>query len=100
MGFKYKDVKKDIFVDRHKWLDIIEDHDRFLNKIKELKLYLVKFDENDKIKDKIYSSDYGIGDKNCQPVIVITHNECIFSTNDGICKVWTRIRDIFLCSKD
>lgn len=40
-----------------------------------------------------------MGGGDCQPVIVITHDECIFSANDGICKAWTQIGDTFLRPK-
>lgn len=42
----------------------MEDYIRFLNKIKELKLYLVKFNENSIIKNKTYLFDCVISGKN------------------------------------
>ena len=65
MGFKYKDVKNDVFVNRHKRSDVIEDHKRFLNKMEELKPYLVKFNEDGIIKDKIYLPDCAVGVGDC-----------------------------------
>ena len=38
---------------------------KFLNKIKKLKLYLIKFNKNSIIKNKIYLLDYIVRDKNC-----------------------------------
>ena len=99
LGFEYKDVKKDVFVDGHEWLDMIEDCKRFLNKMEELKPYLVKFNENGTMKDKMYPPDCAVGGGDCQPVIIITYNECTFLTNDGICKAWTRAGDPFLRPK-
>lgn len=92
-------MKKDIFVDEHKWLNVMKDRKRFLNKIKEFKYYLVKFDKNGKMKDKIYLLCYIVGVKNRQLVIIIIHNEYSFSINDSIWKAWTRIGDIFLYFK-
>lgn len=92
MGFEYKNVKKDIFIDEYERSDVVEDCKRFLNKMRELKPYLVGFDKNDKIKDKVDGKDHWL-------VIIITHNECIFSITDNICKTWTRIRDVFLRPK-
>lgn len=37
---------------------------------------------------------------NCQPRIVITHDESILSANDGIKNAWTRKSDSFLQSKE
>lgn len=39
------------------------------------------------------------GGENRQPIIVITHNECTFSANDGVRKAWTREGDTFLRPK-
>lgn len=45
-------MKKNIFVDKYKWSDIIKDYKRFVNKIKELKSYLIEFNKDDTIKNK------------------------------------------------
>lgn len=44
-------MKKDIFVDGHEWSDVVKDYKRFLNKMEELKLYLVEFNEDGTMKD-------------------------------------------------
>lgn len=99
LGFEYKDVKKDVFVDGHKRSDVVEDRERFLKKMEELRPYLVEFDENGAMKDKTYPLDCVVGGEDCRPVIVITHDECTFFANDGIRKAWTRIGDTFLRPK-
>ena len=99
MGFEYKDVKKDVFVDGYERLDVVEDCKRFLNKMEELKPYLVEFNEDDAMKDKTYPSDCIVGGEDRRPVIIITHDKCTFSANDTIYKAWTRVGDTFLCSK-
>lgn len=86
LGFKYKDVKKNIFVDGHKQLDVVKDRKRFLKKIEKLKPYLVEFNEDGTMKKKNYSTNYAIGGFDCQSVKVITYDEYIFSANNGICK--------------
>lgn len=100
LGFKYKDIKKDIIVNRYKWSDLVKNCQRFLTKIEKLNLYLVEFNKNNAMKDKTYPFDCVASGKNCQLVIVITYNKCIFSTNNGIPKTWTRITDIFLHSQN
>ena len=100
LGFEYKDVKKDVFVDGHEWSDVVEDRKRFLNKIKDLKPYLVEFNEDGTMKDKMYPPDCVVGGEDCRPVIIITQDECTFLANDGICKTWTRVGDTFLRPKD
>lgn len=94
--FKYKNVKKNVLVDRDKQADIIEDSKRFFNKIKEHKLYLVEFNDNSIINDKIYPFDYIITGEDCWLIIIITYNEYIFLANSNICKAWTRVGDTFL----
>ena len=79
-------MKKDVFINGHKWLNIIKDCKRFLNKIKELKRCLIKLNENGIMKNKMYLLNCIVKRGNCQPVIVITDNEYTFLANDSICK--------------
>ena len=60
---------------------------------------MVEFDKNDAMKPKVYPSDCTVGDNNRRPIIVITHDECIFSANNGIRKAWARKSDTFLRPK-
>lgn len=48
-------MHKNVFVDGYKRSNIVEDCKNFLTKIKELKLYMVEFKEDDIIKPKTYS---------------------------------------------
>lgn len=99
LGFEYKDVKKDVFVDGHERPDVIEDREQFLKTKKELEPYLVEFEEDGTMKAKNYPLDCEVGGEERRPIIVITHDECTFSSNDGIRKAWTRIGDTFLRPK-
>ena len=78
---------------------MVEDCKRFLNKMEELKPYLVKFNKGGIMKDNTYPPDCAVGGGDCQLVIIITHNEYIFLANDGICKAWTRVGNTFLRPK-
>lgn len=62
LGYKYKNVYKDVFIDRYKWLDIIENCKVCPNKIEKLKTYIVELDKNGAIKPKRYTLDYIIRD--------------------------------------
>ena len=86
LGYEYKNVCKDIFIDGYKQLDVVEDCKNFLKKMEKLKPYMVKFEENGAMKAKIYSSDCAVGKTNRHPIMLITHDECTFSANDGIQK--------------
>ncbi len=86
LDYEYKNVKKDVFVDEYERLNVVEDYKRFFNKIKELKSYLVEFNEIYKIKNKIYLPDCIVDGEVCRPIIIIIYDECIFSANSIICK--------------
>lgn len=54
--------------------------------MKELKPYLVEFNEDKIMKNKEYWLDCAIKSINRRPVIVITYDESIFSINNDIQK--------------
>ena len=100
LGYEYKDVRKDVFVDGHERPDVVGDRKNFLKKMEELKPYMVEFYENGAIRLKTYPPDCVVGDGgNRRHVIVITHDECTFSANDGVRRAWTRKGDTFLRPK-
>lgn len=99
LGFEYKDVRKDVFVDGHERSDVIKDRVNFLKKMEELKPYMVEFEESGAMKPKVYPIDCVVGGEDRRPVIVITHDECTFSANDGIRKAWTMKGDTYLRPK-
>lgn len=57
---------------------------QFFEKNKKIKPYIVEFNEDGIIKSKMYPSNYIVNDEECWPIIVITHDECIFSAKNGI----------------
>ena len=63
--------------------------------MEELKSHIVEFDEYSAMKAKEYLIHCAVGGDERQPVIVITHDECIFFANDRVQKVWTREGDTF-----
>ena len=99
LGYEYKDVLKDVFIDGHERSDVVEDRKNFLGRMEELKPYVVEFEENGAMKEKIYPPDCAVHGPNRRPIIVITHDECTFSANNGIRKAWTRKGDKFLRPK-
>ena len=60
----YKDVHKDISVDGHEQSDIVENRANFLNKIEELKPYIVEFYDDGAMKSYIYLSDCALEGEN------------------------------------
>lgn len=58
--YKYKDMQKNIFVNGHEQLDVVEDCKNILQKIKKLKPYIIEFKGNNLIKPKTYLFNYAI----------------------------------------
>ena len=69
-------------MDGYERFDVIEDGANFLKQMKELKPYMIEFHDNDTMKLKVYLSDCEVKSENCQLIIVITYDECIFSTDN------------------
>lgn len=61
LEYEYQDVRYDMFIDEHECSDMVEDRNSFLTRMKDLKPYIVEFEENNAIKPKIYLSDYSSG---------------------------------------
>ena len=88
-------MRKDIFINRHKRSDLVDDQTTFLTRIEDLKLYMIEVEENGTMKSKIYPSDCEVRGNDRRPIIVITNDEYTFSANDGIWRAWTRTGNIF-----
>lgn len=78
----------------------MQDRKNFLEKIKEFKLYMVEFDKNSIMKEKIYLFNCIVYSFYCYLIIIITYDECIFFANNSIQKVLTQKEEIFLQSKN
>ena len=57
--------------------------------MKSLLPYFVEFSEDGSMISKKYPDNCAVGGPDQRPIIMITYNESIFSTNDGCRKVWT-----------
>lgn len=65
---------------------MVEDWNRFLTKIEELKLYMVKFNEDSAMKTKNYLVNYAVEEKKHCSIIIITYDKYIFFANNRIWK--------------
>ena len=99
LGFSWKDVKKGVFLDRHEREDVMEDRHKFLQIMKNYALYIVDFKADGSMEEKEYPLDCAVGGPDRRPIIVITHDESIFSANDGRRQAWIRDGDAILCPK-
>lgn len=86
LGFVYNNIKKDIFIDKHKRPNVVENCKKFLNIMKDLEPYLVKFEEDRSMKTKKYLDNCAIGKYKGCFVIIIIHNKYIFFVNNEIWK--------------
>ena len=84
LGCKYREIQKGVFVDGYEQPDVVEDCQRFLKIMEDLKPYMVEFEANGTMKPKVYPEDCVVGGDKRQPIIMITYDECMFSSNDRI----------------
>ena len=99
LGFSWKDVKKSVFLDGHEREDVIEDRHRFLQIMKDYAPYIVDFKADGSMEEKKYPSDCAVNRPDRRPIIVITHDESIFSANDGKRQAWIHDGDAILRPK-
>ena len=99
LGYNWQHVKKGVFIDGHERADVVADRAKFLQRMKELDPYLVDFDSSGRILDKTYPNDCKVGGCQRRPIILITHDESIFSANDGKTMAWVKNSDTFLRPK-
>jgi len=99
LGFTWGDVKKGIFFDGHEREDVVEYRKQFLEFIHGLLPYMVEFNENGSIEPKEYPENCHVGGPGRRPVILITHDESIFSANDGRRQAWMKKNHVFLRPK-
>ena len=78
---------------------MVENRTEFLQFLADLELYFIEFDIEKRIKEKNYQTRCEIVEKNWQPVIFITRDECTFSANDRKRYIWKMVRDTLLRPK-
>jgi len=92
-------VRKGVFIDGHERPDVVDYRQQFVAEMHRLSPYLVEFESDGKIKDKSYPANCEVGGSEDRPIIVITHDESIFSANDGKRKAWGAENQTFLRPK-
>ena len=76
-------MKKGVFLDGHERPDVVEYRQSFLEEMRRLSPYFVEFSADGLIKEKKYPADCSVGGLDRRPIIIITHDESIFSANDA-----------------
>jgi hypothetical protein len=99
LGFTWKDIKKGVFFDGHEREDVVEYRTQFLQAMEEMLPYMVEFNEDGTMKEKQYPEDCSVGGPNRRPIIMITHDESIFSAHDGRHQAWISERGMLIHPK-
>ena len=81
----YKDIQKDVFVDKYKKPNEIKNNTNLLKIMEELKSFLMELNENDIMQSKIYLSSYIVEGEDFQLIIIMTYaNKYTFLRNNRI----------------
>ncbi len=75
-------MKKKMIIDGQERFHEVKDHKNFSRLMDKLELFTIKFEEYDIMKPKKYLSGYSVIDEKYQPIIMITHGQCIFVTSN------------------
>ena len=89
LGYKYKEVKKGIYKDGHERQDVVSyRQDQFLPALDALKPYMVKWelDASGRLI-MIYPEYLPAGQR---PIVLVTHDESTFDSNDGRKYTWMK----------
>jgi hypothetical protein len=98
LGYSWKDVTKDVFVDGHERDDVVRYRKEFLDTMDSLLPFIVEFNEDGTMKEKEYPIGCHVGGPD-RPIVLITHDESIFSANDGRHQAWIEDGSTFLRPK-
>lgn len=90
MGYNLCNFQKRFFINKYRWFDVLKDWYQFLGEIKVTKLYLVKFEEDNFIKLKVYLNTYIVKDINYDFIIFIIYNENTFNINNSYQQIWQK----------
>ena len=82
-GYKYSHIKKGMYVDGHERKDVVAYRMVFLQTILELEKLMPMF-EGENMEIEIWP-ELLLGEK---PHILVTHDECVFSSYDGMPMCW------------
>lgn len=81
LRYEYNDICKNVFINRYKQANIIEDYKNFFKRLEEPKFYMIGFEKNGIKKPKIYFANCAIREYS---IIIITHDAYIFFANNEI----------------
>lgn len=87
LGYEWKEVKKGLYKGGHERENVLEDWNQvFFLKFQELQPRMLEWDREEKL---IHTVDEIWAITGERPLVVVTHDKCIFHANDGPTHVWT-----------
>jgi hypothetical protein len=94
LGFFYQKHRKGLYFDGHERADVIEYREKYLARMVEYESRMTKYEGEDMMTN--VKPILGPGEKE---IILVTHDECIFYSNDGKRGVWAPDGELPLRSK-
>jgi len=90
LGFDWRDIKKGVYTDGHERDDVQKYRETFLLHLESYWPRVVEFHDNGSMIDKVYHTGVEVNalDPSMRPLILITHDESIFQSNDGRHQAW------------
>jgi len=87
--YNYTDVRKGVYIDGHEREDVVAYREQFVQALEGLWPFVVEFEDDEAIKEKIYPPGCEVGGST-KPIILITHDESTFSSNDSRRQAWVK----------
>ncbi|UZO29111.1 uncharacterized protein OCT59_022601 [Rhizophagus irregularis] len=93
LGYSFQSQKQGTYYDGHERPDVVEYRKLFLDKIYSYERYMAKYEGEtmERIPPMLESNN--------KEIILVTHDECIFYSNDGKRGVWTKTGELPLRKK-
>src|SRR5207248_7660614 len=93
LGYTFKQNRQDIYYDGHERPDVIKYRKKFLEEIFNYEKYMTTFD------DETLEPIPPILSPDKKEIVLVTHDECIFYSNDGKRGVWVKNGELPLKKK-
>ena len=87
LGMKYGAYKKGMYVDGHERADVVQYRTEFLERMLEYEKRMTKY-EDKIVDDGILVAVEPILDKGVRRLVLVTHDESCFSSNEGKSTIW------------
>jgi hypothetical protein len=94
MGYRWKSIKKGIYIDGHEREDVVQYRSKFLDRWYEMQPYVREWEEvKEEVEGEVRVTGLRKKEKtilNATEIILVTHDESTFSANDGRRSCWVK----------